>query len=95
MTRRSKGEGSLQHILPKKCEDCKKYAECTIRLKPSLKCKKRDSKDFWRYQYYVTKIDGRIADILSHYNIVHKKTSYNNRFFGRGKMILPLPIFHS
>ncbi len=58
MTRRLYGEGSYQHIVPKKCEDCKKYAECTIRLDPSLKCKKRDSKDYWRYQYYATKIDG-------------------------------------
>lgn len=58
MARRAKGEGCYRHILPVKCEKCKDFAGCQIRLDPSGKCRKRDQREFWRYQYHVRGIDG-------------------------------------
>ena len=58
MARRAKGEGSFQHILPVKCKDCKDFEKCVTRLDPDGKCRKRDRKDIWRFQYYVQGIDG-------------------------------------
>ena len=59
MARRAKGEGSYRHILPVKCEKCKAFDKCQIRLNPTGKCRKRDHKEFWRYQYHVPGIDGK------------------------------------
>ena len=59
MARRAKGEGSYMHILPIKCEKCKDFNECKIRLDATAKCRKRDRKDFWRYQYNVPGLDGK------------------------------------
>ena len=59
MTRRPKGEGSYRHIVPVKCEKCKDYNTCLIRQDPSGKCRKRDQREFWRYQYHVPGIDGK------------------------------------
>ena len=58
MAKRHKGEGSFQHIVPIKCEKCKDFVQCQIRLDSSKKCRKHDFKDFWRYQYYEKGIDG-------------------------------------
>lgn len=58
MAKRHKGEGSFQHIVPIKCEKCKDFVQCQIRLDSSKKCRKHDFKDFWRYQYYEKGTDG-------------------------------------
>lgn len=59
MARRAKGDGSYIHILPVKCKNCKDFDKCQIRLNSAGKCRKRDQKEFWRYQYHVPGIDGR------------------------------------
>ncbi len=60
MTRRAKGEGSLQHIVPLKCKKCKDFAVCQKRLDPNGKCYRRDCRERWRYEYSVRGIDGKI-----------------------------------
>ena len=59
MARRSKGEGSYLHIVPVKCEKCKDFTECTKRLDATSKCRKRDQKECWKYQYNVPGINGK------------------------------------
>ena len=59
MKRAPKGEGSYRHIVPVKCEKCKDFNSCLIRKEPSGKCRKRDQREFWRYQYHVPGIDGK------------------------------------
>lgn len=59
MARRAKGEGSLFHRVPKKCEDCDKFASCLIRLKPKSYCQLRDCTDAWLYQTSFTGPDGK------------------------------------
>lgn len=59
MARRAKGEGCYVHLLPIKCEECKKIKICLKRIDPAAKCQQRDRKDFWVYQYSVKGADGR------------------------------------
>lgn len=59
MARRAKGEGCYVHLLPIKCEECKKFKICLKRIDPAAKCQQRDRKDFWVYQYSVKGADGR------------------------------------
>ena len=59
MARRTKGEGSILHIVPVKCGKCKDFEKCTKRLDASSKCRKRDQKECWKYQYNVPDIDGK------------------------------------
>lgn len=59
MARRAKGEGCYVHLLPIKCEECKKFKICLKRIDPAAKCQQRDRKDFWVYQYSVKGADGK------------------------------------
>ncbi len=58
MARGLKGEGTYVHIVPIRCENCKRFEKCTLRLDPHAKCRKRDCRDHWVYQYYVKDING-------------------------------------
>ncbi len=60
MSRRANGEGTYIHILPTKCENCKRYGDCEIRNDPKGKCRKRDRGEYWVYQYYVRGLDGKM-----------------------------------
>ncbi len=59
MARGPKGEGTYVHIVPIKCDDCKRFNDCTLRLTTSAKCRKRDCREHWVYQYYVKDINGK------------------------------------
>lgn len=59
MARNPKGEGAYLHIVPVKCKKCKEFKECTKRLDSSSKCRKRDQKECWKYQYNVRDINGK------------------------------------